>query len=294
VIAASNRAELLDRALLRRFSRQIEVELPTRADREQYLRTRLGAKARHGVSAEMIERLAAQDQGLSIADLERILAEAAVMAIANDALIDDGILSEAFEKITLGEAEAGSDPRRTAYHEAGHALLMCLTGRPPIYVTTVGRGSFGGYAAFEDREERRAQTKGELEALLCQMLGGREAECLYYGENGGQSTGPATDLKEATRLAEAMVYDYGMSPEVGFVRIDRRQPVPAEISVQCHAAVRALLEAQTQRAQQLLSNHRSSFEAIATALLERNRLLRHELLELLTPRERELAEGSAE
>ena len=254
VIAATNLVELLDPALLRRFSRRIEVERPTRAEREQYLHTRLEAKARHRVSTEMIERLASQGQGLSIADLERILAEAAVMALANDGLIDDAILSEAFETITLGEAKAGSDPSRTARHEAGHALIMCLTGRPPIYVTTVGRGSFGGYAAFEDREERRSQTKGELEALICQMLGGREAERLYYGADGGESTGPASDLQQVTRLAEAMVYDYGMSPEVGFVRIDRRQPVPGEIAVQCHAAVRTLFEAQSERAQAWFRN----------------------------------------
>lgn len=100
---------------------------------------------------------------------------------------------------------------------------------PPIYVTIVGRGNFGGYAAFEDKEERRSHTRRDLEDRICQLLGGREAERLYYGEDEGASTGPANDLDRAAGVAKAMIYDYGMSPEIGFVRIDRRLPLPSGV-----------------------------------------------------------------
>ncbi|MBI3795864.1 MAG: AAA family ATPase [Deltaproteobacteria bacterium] len=281
VIAATNHAELLDAALLRRFSRVIEAELPTRAERELYLRTRLDAKAKHEVSPQMIERLAVQSAGLSIANLENILAQASILALANAGIITDPILGEAFEKVTLGEAKPGADPLRTARHEAGHALVMSTLGQPPIYVTIVGRGAFGGYAAPEVREEKRSHTRRELEDLLCQLLGGREAERLYYDNGDGDSTGPSNDLERATQIAETMVYELGMAEEVGFVRIDRQRPLPSTLADRCHAAVRSILDAQCIRARQLLTERRPILDQIVEALLERNRLLKEELLAVI-------------
>lgn len=293
VIAATNRVETLDPALLRRFSRNIEVELPTRAEREAYLHRRLAAKARHEVSAAMIARLAAQGQGMSVADYERILAQAAVMALNNQGIVNDAILAEAFERVTMGEAKAGSDGLRTARHEAGHALIMCATGSPPIYVTIVGRGNFGGYAAFEDKDERRSRTRRDLQDHICQLLGGREAERLYDGDEEGASTGPANDLERATHLAEAMVYEYGMTAEIGFVKIDRRLPLPADLAARCHAAVQEIIAKQSERARGLLTENRAGLDRTVAALMEHNRLLQHEVLELLAlPRETR-AEGPA-
>jgi cell division protease FtsH len=255
---------------------------------------RLAAKTTHAVSSQMIERVAAQGAGMSIADLERVLAQASVMALRNEGVIDDAILGEAFEKVTLGEAKAGADPLRTARHEAGHALVMSLTGHPPIYVTIVGRGAFGGYAAFEDKEERKSQTKRELEDRICQILGGREAERLFYDAGDGDSTGPSNDLERATGIAEEMVYELGMAEEVGFVRVDRRRPLPEELAGRCHAAVRRLIEAQSERAQGLLASHRETLERIVAALIERNRLLKEELLELFSAEERQLVDNAAQ
>jgi cell division protease FtsH len=211
------------------------------------------------------------------------------MALANEGIIDDMILGEAFEKLTLGEAKVGADPVHTARHEAGHALIMCLTGAPPIYVTIVGRGAFGGYAAFEDRDERRSQTRPELEERICQILGGREAERLYYGDGHGDSTGPSNDLEQATCLAEAMVYEFGMAEEIGFVRIDRRYPLAGEMADRCHSAVRRIMEAQSRQTQRLLSEHRGSLDRIVAALVEHNRLLKQELLDLLSQDERNVS-----
>jgi ATP-dependent Zn protease len=281
VIAATNHPDKLDPALMRRFSRTIEVELPTRSEREFYIRIRLDAKAKHEVSKSMVERVAAQGQGMSIADLERILAQAAVMALANRGVIDDAILAEAFEKVTMGEAKIGSDPIRTARHEAGHALVMCATGDPPIYVTIVGRGSFGGYAAFEDRDERRSRTRPELEDRICQLLAGREAELIYYGDGDGDSTGPSNDLERATHIAESMVYDLGMAKDVGFIKIDRRRQLPGALAERCHMAAVEIIQAQSQRCRQLLTEKRAALDRLVQALTERNRLLKNEVLNLL-------------
>jgi ATP-dependent metalloprotease FtsH len=289
VIAATNLPELLDPALLRRFARAVEVELPTRSERQHFLEASLAKRERHRVSPATVERLAAQSHGLSIADFERILAEAAVMAVAADGVIDDAILGEAFEKVRFGERKAAQDTLRTAQHEAGHALAMCLTGAPPVYVTTVGRGDFGGYAAFEDREERACRTLPQLEDLLCQLLAGHAAERLFYGEREGCSTGPSSDLERATAIAEAMVCDYGMSPELGFVRIDRRRPLPDALAHLCQTAVRRLIEQQAERAAKLLQAHRPTLTAIVEALEAEGRLMQEQLLACLTPEERACA-----
>jgi cell division protease FtsH len=281
VLAATNHEERLDPALKRRFSRVIEVELPTSAERALYLRRRLQAKAAHAVSEPVIERIALQSAGRSIADLERVMAEAAVMALAHEGIIDDAILSEAFEKVLLGTARENPDPLRTARHEAGHALAMHDQGAPPVYVTIVGRGNAGGYAAYGDAGERGSLTKPELEARIRSLLAGREAERLYYGPEDGLSTGASNDLERSTSIAETMVYELGMSPEAGPVRIDRRRPLPAETAERCHAAVRQIIERESARVRQLLERRRDELDRVVEALVEKNRLLRSELLELL-------------
>ena len=150
-----------------------------------------------------------------------------------------------------------------------------------MYVTIVGRGNFGGYAAPEDLEERRSRTRRELEDQICQLMRGREAECLYYGEEDGVSTGPSNDLERATRLAEAMVYDLGMSREVGFIKIDRRESLPDDLARQCHGPVLGILRTMGHRTRQLLREHRAGLDRIVDALMEKDRLLKHEVIELL-------------
>ncbi len=95
-------------------------------------------------------------------------------------------------------------------------------------------------SAIEDREECRSQTKRDLEELICQLLGGREVERLYYGDGQEDSIGPSNDLERAAAIVEAMVYEFGMAEEIGFVRIDRRYPLAGETADRCHQAVRRL------------------------------------------------------
>jgi cell division protease FtsH len=155
---------------------------------------------------------------------------------------------------------------------------MCATGDPPIYVTIVGRGSFGGYAAFEDKDQRRSQTRSELEDHICQLLGGREAERLYYSDGAQDSTGPSNDLEQATRVAEAMVYEFGMSSEIGFVRIDRKRAVSGDLAARCHEAVSRIIQNQSERCRTLLSERREALDLIVQALVDKNRLLKDEVL----------------
>ena len=292
VVAATNLPELLDPALLRRFARVIEVELPTRTERKLYLQAMLARRPGARVSSGLIERLSAQGQGMSIADLERILAEAAIMAITNEGALDDAVLGEAFEKVRFGEQKPGSDTLRTARHEAGHALVMSLTGQPPIYVTIVGRGAFGGYAAFEDRDERASRTLPKLEDKLCQLLAGHEAERLFYGEREGFSTGPSQDLEWATDIATDMVCNYGMAPEIGFVRIERA-PAVGPLPRAYQKAVMRLLQEQGARAASLLRAHEPTLRKIVENLNAEGRMTRDELLDLLMPEERALAQGGS-
>ncbi len=280
VLAATNHPQLLDKALVRRFSRVVEVELPATAERAAYLERLLAQHEGHAVTPAMCERLAQQSVGLSLADLEHVLTQAAFLALRGSGVLDDGVLNEAFERVVYGRARGAIDAERTARHEAGHALILSLTGRPPVYVTTVGRGAFAGYVA-SSVDERGMATRGELVDRLCALLGGREAERFYYDGDEGDSTGTASDLAQATSLAEAMVFEYGMAPEVGFVRIDRGKSQPENLLSACHLAVRRLLEAQGERAADLLRRHPSRLDAVTAALLQRGRLLRHELLELV-------------
>lgn len=278
-VAATNLPEILDPALVRRFARVVEVELPTRAERESFLALRLGGNGARRVSAEAVSRIGAQTQGSTIADLERMLAEAAVLGLDGGAGIDDDVLIEAFERVTLGDPKrTAADPLRTARHEAGHALVLCELGSPPAYVSIVGRGQFAGYTALDPGRDRALTTKPELEDLLCQILAGREAERLFFGDEEGSSAGQSSDLERATEIAEAMVYELGMDPEVGFVRLDRRRPMAAPAAELCHSRVRSVLEDQGKRARAILERRRDALERVAESLLERGRLTQDELL----------------
>ena len=281
VMAATNFPDKLDGALTRRFGRVIEVELPTTDERQHYLRTHLAARQQQTVSEAMIRRVAVQSAGTSIADLERVLAEASMLSLRHEGTVDDELLSEAFERITMGERNRATDLERTARHEAGHALVMCLTGAPPIYVTIVGRGRFGGYAAMDGSDEPGLLTKADLETRICQALGGREAELLYYGADEGESTGAASDLEQAARCARAMVDRYGMAEEIGPVSIAEQSTMAHGLAERRHAAVRRIIEEQQRRACTLLTRRKASLDRIAAALLDRNRLMQAELVALV-------------
>lgn len=271
VLAATNLPEQLDPALRRRFDRVIEVERPDRATRRQYLAQALLEREGSALTPAVVDRLAGQSAGMTLAELERVVHEAAVTAAQRRSPLADSILEEAFESIRMGSAKAMPDPatlERIAWHEAGHALVAWRQGHRPVQVTIVGRGGAGGYMERESAEEALLFTRRELQERLRETLGGRAAEVLHYGPEEGLSTGVSGDLQQASRLALQMVCRYGMGESQGLLALPESAPPPPEALREANAILQAELEA----ALVLLRADADRLERLATALLERNRL----------------------
>jgi ATP-dependent metalloprotease FtsH len=283
VLAATNLAEHLDDALRRRFDREIEVPVPDRTAREAFLRREV-SNGHSEVSAGVITTLANRSAGLSLADLRRIMNEARVMAARKGTTLTDALLEEAFEKFRMGEPGKAPDAatlERVARHEAGHALVGWFTGNRPVQVTIVGRGGAGGYVEKDAQEDKILYSRSELGSIIRQAMGGRAAEIIYYGKSEGQSTGVSSDLRVASRWAERMVREFGMSEAVGQLHIDERQLRDGPLTVRVAEAAEAIVHAELDEAVRLLESHRSTMDRLVTELLARNRLTAQDLEALL-------------
>ncbi len=288
VLAATNMADLLDGALKRRFDRLIEVDKPDREARLTYLKGAMAARSAARVSDETLNRLAGQSAGMTIANLERVVQEAGVMAVQEGALITDELLEEAFEKTRMGAATQAPEPKtleRIARHEAGHTLVAWRGGNKPVQVTIVGRGGAGGFMERDADEMRILYTKPQLEQIIREAMGGRAAELLYYGEEDGLSTGVSSDLKHASRVATGMVQEYGMDSEVGQLAIDDNSagvfigdgPLRALIAQQA----RRIVDTQLNEAFLLLKQNRAALDTLVAELMRKNRLTKEELEKIL-------------
>ena len=287
VLAATNLADRLDEALKRRFDRTIEVDRPDKAARLKYLEQAMGKRRGSEVSDAVLQRLAGQTAGMTIADLERIVHEAAVMAVQQNGTLSGSLLEEAFEKARMGEAGERPDQKtleRIARHEAGHALIAWRGGNLPVQVTIVGRGGTGGFMERESDELRIIYTKPELEQRIREIMGGRAAELLYYGKDAGLSSGASGDLRQATDLASRMICEYGMDEEFGHVslpmsnRPDQREGL---LAADIRKAAQRLVKQQLQAAMALLEEERTNLDRLADSLIDRNRLSREELAGIL-------------
>jgi ATP-dependent metalloprotease FtsH len=285
LLAATNLAEHLDDALRRRFDREILVDKPDRQARQAFLQDVLEAERQAGrVSDSLVARLATQSADMTIADLKRIVNEAAVMAAQSGAPLDDALLVESFEKIRMGEAKDLPDEEtllRIARHESGHTLIGWELGIPAFQVTIVGRGSAGGYLERQADETKTIYTKQELENMICQAMGGRAAEMIFYGENSGLSTGVSGDLQSATRWAQRMVAHYGMEATIGQIFIHPDELKGSPVAGKVHEAVQAIVKRQLDRAVTLLENDREKLETLIEALVEKNRLSKEDLEAIL-------------
>lgn len=286
VLAATNLSEHLDEALRRRFDREIEVPPPDREARAAYLSHELLGRETSQVTQETIDVLAGRSAGMTIADLRRIVNEAAVMAARRESPLTDEIVNEAFEKIRMGEASHTPDAKtleRIARHEAGHALIGWMTGNIPVQVTVVGRGSAGGYVEKEAQEEKIIYTITELQNMICQSMGGRAAEILYYGDYDGLSTGVSSDLRHASSLAERMISEFGMSQEVGQIFLDERAMREGALAAQVNEAAERIVRAQLERGLQALRDNKALIDRLSSELLSKNRLDRKDLESILPP-----------
>jgi cell division protease FtsH len=300
VVAATNRPDVLDPALLRpgRFDRHITVGRPTMRGREAIFKVHV----RDVPLAEDVDlkRLAAGTVGLTGADIRNMVNEAALWAARNDKkIVDMSDFDYARDKILMGakreEVLQEDEKEKTAYHEAGHTLTAWhLDGAHVVHkVTIIPRGRALGVTQYVPNEDRLSISKKELDHQLIVLLGGRAAEKIVYNET---CVGAENDLERATNIARRMVTHWGMSPKIGPVSYKTSDEDPflgreihqtRQFSEHTQELVdeevaRILMEAD-QRAEQLLREHRSDLEKITRALLESEELGEAELTALIGP-----------
>jgi cell division protease FtsH len=301
LIAATNRPDVLDPALLRpgRFDRQVVVPNPDILGREQILKVHMRkVPLAPDVDARVIAR---GTPGFSGADLSNLVNEAALLAARKNRRVVTMLeFEEAKDKVMMG-AERRSmvmtedEKKLTAYHEAGHALVgMFVPGNDPLHkVTIIPRGRALGVTMNLPERDKWSHRKRELEARLAMMFGGRVAEQLIFGEE-EVTTGASNDIQQATRLARAMVTEYGMSEKLGRLRYADNEEevflghsVTQRKNVSDHTAriideeIRHLVETAEVKARQVLTEHLDDLHAVANGLLEYETLSGAEVQQLL-------------
>jgi len=283
VLAATNRADVLDPALLRpgRFDRRVVVQRPDRAGRGAILKVH--TKSVPLAPDVSLERIAAETPGLVGAELRNLVNEAALLAARKGAsAVRTEDFTEAMEKITLGPARNillnPADRERTAYHEAGHALLALLVpGNDPVHrVSIVPRGMALGATYQLPVDDRTSYAEDYLRARITSALGGRAAEQLVYGV---MTSGAENDLQHVTEIARHMVLRWGMSEKLGPISFVaprdeglppafQHQPYSEATSELIDAEVRGIVEECHRDADRLLAEHRDKLEGLAQALLK--------------------------
>ncbi|AKE39947.1 ATP-dependent zinc metalloprotease FtsH [Corynebacterium camporealensis] len=308
LIAATNRPDILDQALLRpgRFDRQIPVTAPDLAGREQILRVHAKDKP---LAAEVdVAQLAKRTAGMSGADLANVLNEAALLTarIGGNVITYDA-LEEATDRVVGGPRRQGKiisehEKKVTAYHEGGHTLsAWALKDIERVYkVTILARGRTGGHAMTSQEDDKGMYTRDELFSRLVFAMGGRAAEELVFGT---PTTGASADIEQATKIARAMLTEYGFSPDLGTVKYGQEQGDPfahggAGGSIEYSEAVAArideqmhyLLDRAHRQAYEILRDNRHYLDKLAEMLLEKETLRRPDLegiFEGIVPREAE-------
>lgn len=297
VIAATNRVDMLDKALLRpgRFDRHVNVTLPERKDRVEILKVHFKNKP---VDEKVsIDALAAKTAGSSGADLANIANEAAITAarLGHDKITNKDV-TEAFERIAIGperKSKVMSEEERkiTAYHEAGHAVVgHVLPDSDPVHkVTIIPRGRTGGVTWFLPPEDRSYKSIYELKDVLARAMGGRVAERIILGED-GITTGASSDLQHIAELSREMVTQEGMgkqlrdqvfnSDEVNFFG-DRAKMYSEKTSELIDAEIEALNKEADARAEAVLNANRKALDELAEALLEKETLEEDEVAKIL-------------
>ncbi len=287
VIAATNRADVLDPALLRpgRFDRHVTITLPERKDREAILKVHFKNKPTD--STVDLDKLAAKTAGSSGADLANIANEAAIIAARqNKKHISNKDLTEAFEKVAIGperKAKVMSEREKemTAYHEAGHAIVgHVLPDSDPVHkVTIIPRGGTGGVTWFLPPEDKSYTNVYEFKDILARALGGRIAEKLIYGAD-GITTGAGSDLRKATEIARDMVIEQGMGTKLRdqvfhednggmvFDKITHERPYSDSTAQEIDKEVEALIKEAAKRADIVLTENRDVLEKLKDKLLE--------------------------
>ena len=298
LIAATNRPDILDPALLRpgRFDRQIAVERPDLNGR--YAILQVHAKGKPIAEDVDLMAVARRTPGFTGADLANVLNEAALLTARTDkTFIDDDALDEAIDRVIAGPQKRtrvmdNHEKTITAYHEAGHALVAAaLPGNDPVHkITIMPRGRALGYTMVLPDQEKYSTTRSEMLNQLAYMLGGRAAEELIFHD---PTTGASNDIEKATAVARAMVTQYGMTERLGAIKYGQQQgevflgrdmgharDYSEEVAAAIDEEVRTFIEAAHQEAYDVLVDNREVLDALVLALLERETLDKAEIEEI--------------
>ena len=292
VLAATNRPEMLDKALLRpgRFDRRITIGLPDMRGREAILK--IHAKGKNFSSDVNLKSIAEDTAGFTGAELANILNESAIIAtIKGHESINNKDIEDAVKKVTVGLEKQSrviseKDKRLTAYHEAGHAIVSSQleTQKGVKEVSIIPRGVAGGYTMYKSDEDKYYISKTEMEEKLVALLGGRAAEKIVLNDI---STGASNDIEVATGIAKNMITKYGMSETLGPISINTDQD-PYELQMlgekfgdAIGAEVKILLDNAYITAQKLIHENRDKLDKVANALLEKEVISAEEFQELI-------------
>ncbi len=295
IIAATNRPDVLDPALLRpgRFDRQVQVNLPDAKGRAEILKVH----AQNKIFSKNInlDYIAARTVGFSGADLENLLNEAALLAVRRGKqCITMSELDEAQDRVLMGPAKVSkkyteNDKKLVAYHESGHAVLgIKLDGANDVQkITIIPRGYAGGYTMMQPKEERFTSTKKELLERITGLLGGRVAEELIFGE---VTTGAHNDFQQATKIARAMVTEYGMSSlgplqlesnDEGSVFLGRdynkSRNFSSQVAYEIDQEMRKIIDECYKKAVEIIKENRKLLDLIAETLLEKETITKEQI-----------------
>ena len=292
VLAATNRPEMLDKALLRpgRFDRQITIALPDMKGREEILK--IHAKDKKFADNVSMKDIAGDTAGFTGAELANILNEAAIIAtIKKHEAITQNDIEEAVKKVTVGLEKQSrviseKDKRLTAFHEAGHAIVSSQleTQKDIKEVSIIPRGVAGGYTMYKTNEDKYYISKTEMEEKLIALLGGRAAEKLVLNDI---STGASNDIEVATQIAKDMIIKYGMSDNLGPISINTEKD-PYELQLlgekfgdAIGAEVKIMLDTAYARAQTILTNNMDKLHVVAEVLIQKEVISAEEFEEII-------------
>ena len=300
VLAATNRSDVLDPALLRpgRFDRRVNIVLPDRKDREAILKVHFKDKPIDNTVD--LDALAAKTAGSSGADLANIANEAAIIAAGRDRkTITNADVVEAFEKVAIGPERKNKvmterEKELTAYHEAGHAIVGHVLPDSDLVhkVTIIPRGGTGGVTWFIPPEDKSYHSIVEYKDVLARMLGGRIAEKLVYGSD-HVTTGAGNDLQKATELAREMVIEQGMGTKlrdqvfhdenagIMFERMTHERPYSDDTAKVIDGEVETLIKEAAHRAERVIKANRRYLDVLKKELLEKESLEAAEVMKLL-------------
>ena len=299
IIAATNRPDVLDPALLRpgRFDRQVTVNLPDVREREEILNVH--AKNKKLDENVKLNRIAERTPGYSGADLENLMNEAALLAVRrNKECITIDEIDEASDRVMMGPAKTSRkvneyEKKIVSYHEAGHAVsgIILPNGEEVHKITIIPRGMAGGYTQLMPKEERMlVSTKEELLQRITTLLSGRASEELFLNEI---STGASDDFKKATKIARSMVTEYGMS-ELGPIQLEhasedvflgrdytKNKNFSDAVALEIDNEVRKIIDECYKNAKDILSKNKKLVELLANTLIEKETLTKEEIEELV-------------